>query len=108
MQYKQPTPIPFQGRFGDLHGTIYDFEKAGDILPKHNHDETNAHVTIVAKGRIKAYSHDWEIEFEAGRFIDFPPEQPHEIMALEDNTRIVNVVKKMGTPNPIQYLEKDS
>ena len=105
MQSNRPTPTKFDGKFGDLRGVIYDFEKSGDILPKHNHDESNAHITIVARGRIKAYSHDWEKEFECGKFIDFPPEQPHEIMALEDNTRIVNVVKKMGTPNPIQYCE---
>lgn len=98
-----PTPSPYI--FGDLKGTVFDFATAGDILPKHNHDETNAHITIVARGRIKAYSHDWESEFECGKVIDFPVGQPHEIMALEDNTRIVNVVKKMGTPNPIQYCE---
>lgn len=92
--------------YGDLRGVIYDFEKAGDILPKHNHTEADAHITIVTKGRIKAYSHDWSEEYESGRFIDFPPNQPHEIMALEDNTRIVNIVKKMGfdvdlnEPNP--------
>jgi quercetin dioxygenase-like cupin family protein len=79
--------------FGNIRGVVYDFENAGDILPKHNHDEGTAHITIVARGRIKAYSHDWETEFECGKLIDFPPEQPHEIMALEDNTRIINIVK---------------
>lgn len=86
----------FNKNYGDLRGAIYDFEKAGDILPKHNHTEKDAHITIVAKGRIKAYSHDWSEEYDTGKVIDFPPEQPHEIMALEDNTRIVNVIKKMG------------
>jgi quercetin dioxygenase-like cupin family protein len=90
---------------GDIRGTIYDFEKSGDILGKHVHDETNVHITIVAKGKIKAYSHDWEIEAEAGRILDFRPHEPHEIMALEDNTRIVNIVKKFGNPNNIQYLD---
>lgn len=97
-------PKPLIG-LGDIHGTIYDFEKSGDILPKHNHDETNIHITIVARGKIKAYSHDWEMEAEAGKVLDFRPNEPHEIMALEDNTRIVNIVKNMGTPNPIQYME---
>jgi len=90
---------------GDIRGAIYDFEKSGDILAKHNHDETNVHITIVAKGKIKAYSHDWEMEAECGKVLDFRPNEPHEIMALEDNTRIVNIVKNMGTPNPIQYLD---
>lgn len=80
--------------YGDLRGTIYDFEKAGDILPKHNHTEEDAHITIVARGKVKAASHDWQIEVEQGKIIDFPPYEPHEITALEDNTRIINLVKK--------------
>lgn len=81
---------------GDINGSIYDFEFAGDVLPKHTHDETNVHVTIVARGRLKAYSHDWEKEAIAGQIIDFRPGEPHELMALEDNTRIINIVKKFG------------
>jgi quercetin dioxygenase-like cupin family protein len=81
---------------GDLNGTIFDFEVAGDILPKHTHDETNAHITIVCKGKIKAYSHDWEVEAIPGQIVDFRAGEPHEIMALEDNTRIINIVKKYG------------
>jgi quercetin dioxygenase-like cupin family protein len=81
---------------GDLKGTMYDFEKAGDILPKHNHDENTAHITIVARGKLKAYSHDWEFEATLGQLLDFRPNEPHEIMALEDNTRIFNIVKKHG------------
>ena len=81
---------------GDLNGAIYDFESAGDVLPKHNHDEATVHITIVARGKIKAYSHDWRIEATAGQILDFRPNEPHEIMALEDNTRILNIVKKYG------------
>jgi quercetin dioxygenase-like cupin family protein len=81
---------------GDIHGGMYDFEKAGDILPKHIHTENNVHITIVARGKIKAYSHDWEKEAIAGQVMDFRPGEPHEIMALEDNTRIFNIVKKFG------------
>ena len=80
---------------GDLRGIIYDFEKAGDILPKHNHTENDIHITIVARGKIKAYSHDWEIEATAGQILDFRPNEPHEIIALEDNTRIFNILKNM-------------
>jgi len=82
--------------FGDINGAIYDFEKAGDILPKHVHDEKDTHITIVARGKIKAYSHDWSIEAVSGQVLDFRPHEPHEFMALEDNTRIVNIVKKYG------------
>jgi len=81
---------------GDLKGAMFDFEKFGDVLPKHIHDENSAHITIVAKGKIKAYSHDWSMEAVAGQLLDFRPNEPHEIMALEDNTRIFNIVKKFG------------
>ena len=99
-----PKPL----NFGDLRGTIYDFEKEGDILEKHVHDESNIHITIVSNGRIKAYSHDWSLEAGPGGIIDFRVGEPHEIMALENNTRIINIVKKMGEPNPIQYLENEN
>ena len=85
---------------GSLRGAMYDFEKAGDILPKHNHNEDNVHITIVARGKIKAYSHDWEMEAMAGQLLDFPAGQPHEFMALEDNTRIFNIIK-----NPVAGVE---
>jgi len=83
-------------KLGDLKGTIYDFEVAGEILPKHVHTEENVHITIVARGKIKAYSHDWEREAIAGQILDFRAGEPHEIMALEDGTRIINIVKKLG------------
>jgi len=85
---------------GDIRGAIFDFEKVGDILPKHVHLEDDVHITIVARGKIKAYSHDWEQTAIAGQILNFVPGQPHELMALEDNTRIFNILKKHnGTPN---------
>jgi quercetin dioxygenase-like cupin family protein len=82
-------------QLGDLRLNIYDFEFSGDVLEKHVHNENNIHITIVARGKVKASSHDWEIEVSAGGIIDFRPNEPHEIEALEDNTRIVNIPKKM-------------
>jgi len=85
---------------GDLNGTIYDFEKSGDILPNHVHDESNVHITIVCSGKLKAYADNWEKEAVAGQILDFQVGEPHELMALEDNTRIINILKKAGgTPN---------
>jgi len=80
---------------GELSGTIYDFEVAGDVLPMHNHDETNAHITIVARGSVKASGEGWERIFKSGAIIDFPANQQHEFLALEDKTRIVNITKKV-------------
>lgn len=87
--------------YGTVRGAMYTFEKAGDVLPKHNHTEHNVHVTIVARGRVKVYSHDWEIEASAGQLLDFRPGEPHELMALEDNTRIFNIVKN-PLPNRVE------
>jgi quercetin dioxygenase-like cupin family protein len=81
---------------GDIQGGMIDFEKAGDVLEKHVHDENSNHITIVARGKVKAYSHDWEIEAAAGQILDFRPHEPHEIIALEDGTRVFNIVKKFG------------
>jgi len=92
---------------GDLRGAIYDFESKGDFLAKHVHTENDVHITIVARGKIKAYSHDWEKEAVAGQILDFRPGEPHEIMALEDNTRIVNIVKKAGGVNNDTAYVKD-
>ncbi|CAB4190250.1 AraC-type arabinose-binding/dimerisation domain containing protein [uncultured Caudovirales phage] len=80
---------------GDLRGSMYDFPIAGDVLPKHVHTGNNVHITIVARGRVKVYSHDWEIEAGAGQLLNFRPGEPHEIVALEDNTRIFNIQKTM-------------
>lgn len=80
---------------GNLRGSILDFEFSGDILPKHLHTFQDIHISIVAKGKIKAYSHDWEQEAEAGQILDFRPGEPHELMALENNTRVINIQKHL-------------
>jgi quercetin dioxygenase-like cupin family protein len=90
---------------GSIRGAMYDFEKSGDILHKHNHTEANVHITIVARGKIKAYSHDWELEAVAGQILDFRPGEPHEILALEDNTRIFNIVKNPDLNAPIGPMD---
>ena len=84
---------------GDLAGSILDFAKAGDMLGRHNHDENTIHITIVARGSVKISSHDWEKVATAGQIIDFRPFEPHQFEALEDNTRVINVVKKYGGVN---------
>ena len=97
MSLAKPTPL---NNLGDIRGTMYDFEKVGDIVTKHVHGIEDVHITIVARGKVKAYSHDWEKEATAGQVLDFRVGEPHEIMALEENTRIFNILKKYnGTPN---------
>lgn len=81
---------------GDLTGLMYDFEKAGETIPMHTHAEDETHITIVARGKLKAYSDTWSQEAVAGQLINFKGGQPHELMALEDNTRIFNINKKLN------------
>lgn len=83
--------------FGDLRGTLYTFERAGDELEKHVHGEEDIHITIVTKGSVKVYSHDWEIIAEAGKILDFRPHEPHGFVALEDGTKIVGMLKNVSS-----------
>jgi len=78
---------------GKLSGTVYTFEKTGDTLPMHTHTGENAHIIIVARGKIKAHGNEWEAEYSAGAVIDFPTNQSREFIALEDNSRVVNIIK---------------
>ena len=79
--------------FGGLIVLIHDFQEVGDTLPMHVHDESTVHITVVARGRIKAFSHDWQKEAGAGVVLNFREGEPHEIVALEPNTRIVNILR---------------
>lgn len=80
-------------KFGDLKSQVYTFEKAGDVLPEHINDETTIHITVVCKGKVCVKSMGFTREAEAGEIIDFQVNQPHEILALEDKTKIINIVK---------------
>jgi quercetin dioxygenase-like cupin family protein len=78
---------------GKLSGVVYTFEKVGDMLPMHTHIDGNSHITIVARGKIKAHGNEWEAEYSAGAVVDFPTDQSHEFIALENDSRIVNIIK---------------
>ena len=82
--------------FGKLIGTIFDAPEVGDILPMHNHGEDDVHITIVARGSFRVYGNGWDIVGRAGDVIDWRPGQAHEFIALEPNSRFVNIVK--GAP----------
>jgi quercetin dioxygenase-like cupin family protein len=79
--------------FGKLTGTVYDFPVSGDVLPMHQHGETDVHITVVARGSFKTHGNGWEREVRAGDVIDWQPYDSHEFIALEDNSRIVNIIK---------------
>ena len=79
--------------FGNLRGTIYDANDVDDILPMHTHDEDTVHITIVARGSFKVHGDGWEMTAKAGDVIDWKVGQRHELIALEPNSRFVNIVK---------------
>lgn len=79
--------------FGKVSGTIYDFASVGDELPRHIHDERNNHITIIARGSFMAHKDNWQREVKAGDVIDWPANEYHWFIALEDNSRLVNILK---------------
>lgn len=79
--------------FGKLKGSIYDAPEVNDILPMHTHDEETVHITIVARGSFKIHGDGWELIAKAGDVLDWKPGQAHELIALEPNSRFVNIVK---------------
>lgn len=78
---------------GKLNISIYDFAAEEDVLPMHQHTPETNHITVVARGSFKAHGNSWERILKAGDVVDWPDNDPHEFVALEPNSRIVNIVK---------------
>ena len=81
---------------GNLKGTIYDFPFANDILPMHWHRPESTHITIVARGSFTAKGGAWSKNVSAGDVVDWQAYQQHEFIALEPNSRLVNIAKGSG------------
>ena len=56
---------------GKLTGTIYDFDVVGDELPLHVHGEHDIHISIVARGSVRAFGPDgaWETVAKSGAWV---------------------------------------
>jgi len=76
-----------------IRGIIFDFPEVGDVLPMHTHDDTNVHITICARGKLRVFSNQFELEISAGEVWDWEPGVWHGFEALEPNSRIVNIIK---------------
>jgi hypothetical protein len=95
-----PRSIMIDGNFW---GTIYRFEKAGDVFPIHTHrSDAENHITVVMAGGVRCHGHpDHEgVELNAKEH-DYPvvnwrPGEPHGFTALEDGTVIGNFRKVRG------------
>lgn len=79
--------------FGKLNGAVYDFPDAGDVLPMHRHGEADVHITVVARGSFRTHGNGWERILKAGDVADWKPNDPHEFIALEADSRLVNIIK---------------
>lgn len=79
--------------YGKLSGLIYDAPEIDDTLPMHSHDESSVHITIIARGSFRIHGNGWEMVGKAGDVIDWKVGQAHELIALEPNSRFVNIIK---------------
>jgi len=79
--------------YGKLNGVIYDFPQKSDTLPMHTHGDADVHITIVARGSFRAHGDGWDMTAKTGDVLDWQPRQQHEFIALEPNSRIVNIIK---------------
>jgi len=82
-------------RTGGLSGFVLTFEHSGDTLPMHDHTAADVHITVVARGRVRIHGPTiGSNDYAAGAVIDFEAGHPHEIVAIDDNSRVVNIVKQ--------------
>lgn len=88
--------------FGNLSLNIMDFQDVGDRLPMHNHAEDTVHITIVSRGSLRIHGDGWEIIARAGDIIDWQPGKRHEFVALEPDSRCVNIPKNVLSSGPIE------
>lgn len=87
----EPTISPYED--GDLRGAVYRFASKGDAIPEHLHDAASNHVTFVIKGSIQAIGPDWTQTGGPGTLLSFVEGSPHSIVAEEDGTVILNLLK---------------
>ena len=80
---------------GKLSGAVYAFEAAGDELAPHVHDRASNHITIVMNGSFKCTGNkliDGKV-LATGCVVDWPEGEPHGFVALEPNSRMLQIVK---------------
>jgi hypothetical protein len=92
------TMVPKPFTFGSVTGIVYEFEQAGDVLPVHVHTEDKNHISIIARGSFRCIG-DPEIAGQVlplGAVVDWPAHQEHGFIALENESRMVQISKTQG------------
>ena len=70
---------------------IYDFAQPGDALAMHTHDEATAHITEIMRGSFEIIQPGLPpVTARGGDIYEFVAGQPHAIVALEADSRLVN------------------
>ena len=75
-------------------GTIYTYAEIGDELPVHTHMPENNHITIVMDGSFRCIGNP-RIEgkiLKPGQVVVWPPLEPHGFVALEANSRMLQII----------------
>lgn len=85
--------FPSIHNFGKLNLSVYDFKEVDDILPTHQHTDIDVHISIVARGSFRAHGDGWEKTLKTGDVVDWPAFYNHEFVALEPDSRLVNIIK---------------
>ena len=89
-------PITTPWKDEGLQGALYTFLQKGDTLPMHSHDEATNHITIVVRGSIVASGDNWQETGTPRNILSFVAGMPHEIVAQEDDTKILNIIKRIS------------
>jgi quercetin dioxygenase-like cupin family protein len=79
--------------FAKLNITVYDFEFKGDELKAHSHKESATHISNCSRGSVLVITDEWSKTLVSGDIIEFFADQNHSIVALEDNSRVMNIPK---------------
>lgn len=79
--------------FAKLNIIVYDFENTGDELETHSHKESGTHISTCSRGSVLVTTDEWSKTLVSGDIIEFFADQNHSIVALEDNSRILNIPK---------------
>jgi quercetin dioxygenase-like cupin family protein len=89
----QIVNLPKIVNYGKLVLNVYDFDKMDQILPMHNHISGGEHISIVARGSFLVKGENWNNVLKTGDIVDWEKHINHEFLALEDNSRLVNIMK---------------
>jgi hypothetical protein len=79
--------------FAKLNVIVYDFENKGDELEMHFHKENATHISTCSRGSVLVTTDEWSKTLLSGDIIEFFADQNHSIVALEDNSRVMNIPK---------------